>query len=120
MGVQACARFGKDLRGEKAHGGLVRGALRSRSLRYAEDESDMVGLRHEICAEWHDRREEEIVQLVVVGTPGESSAMAKTVGIPAAAAATLLVSGLVSDVGVITPTVRSIYQPLLAMLESEN
>lgn len=57
-------------------------------------ERDLVILRHEVGIRWQDgRREERGINFVVYGQPGGHSAMAQTVGKPAAIAAKMILDG---------------------------
>ena len=58
----------------------------------------------------------ELADLIVYGEPGGDSAMARTVGLPAAIGARLLLEGQIDTRGVLRPLGPSIYQPLLAEL----
>jgi saccharopine dehydrogenase (NADP+, L-glutamate forming) len=53
---------------------------------------------------------------LVKGEKGGDSAMAKTVGLPAAIAATLVLDGKIVGAGVQIPITPSIYQPILQEL----
>jgi len=58
------------------------------------DERDLVVLRHEVGIRWPDgRREERGINFVVYGQPQGHSAMAMTVGKPAAIAAKMILDG---------------------------
>jgi saccharopine dehydrogenase-like NADP-dependent oxidoreductase len=46
--------------------------------------------------------------------------MAKTVSLPAAIGANLLLEGKISQKGVIVPTTRDIYEPILSALKEEG
>lgn len=66
-------------------------------LKLKEDERDLVVLRHELIIRWADgRREEKGINFVVYGEPAQTnghSAMAVTVGFPAAIAAKMILDG---------------------------
>ena len=55
--------------------------------------------------------------LVAFGQPGGDSAMARTVALPAAAAARLILDGRIAATGVRIPVDPEIYEPVLAALE---
>jgi len=55
--------------------------------------------------------------LVVTGEDSDHTAMAKTVGLPMGIAAKLLLQGKLSARGVVIPTLKEIYDPVLAELE---
>lgn len=58
--------------------------------------------------------------LIEYGNPEVYSAMAKTVGIPAAMAVEMIIRGQISQRGVMAPLDKSIYLPLLSNLQSEG
>lgn len=59
-----------------------------------KDERDLVILRHSLGIIWPDsRREDRGINLVVYGEHGGHSAMAKTVGFPAAIATKMILDG---------------------------
>jgi saccharopine dehydrogenase-like NADP-dependent oxidoreductase len=59
-----------------------------------------------------------ISSLVVIGEDQTYTAMAKTVGLPAAITSKLILQGKISARGVVIPTTREIYGPVLHELES--
>lgn len=87
-------------------------------------ERDLVVLRHEIMARWPDgKREFRGINLVVYGTgTGDSyvSAMAKTVGYPAAIAAKMVLDGEIQNTGMVYPLTPEIYRPMLSRLGNEG
>ncbi|KAJ2352475.1 hypothetical protein IWW50_004430 [Coemansia erecta] len=88
------------------------------SLKFGAGERDMVCLFHEFGIEAADGSYEvQTSSLVAYGDPesGET-AMARTVGVPAAIATRLLLEGKIQTRGVIRPTMSEIYQPLLERL----
>ena len=90
-------------------------------LRYDVGEMDRIVLRHEVQADYpNGRSETETALLLLDGAPGGFSAMARTVGVPAAAAASLLAEDRVRVTGVHIPTVAALYQPILDILASEQ
>ena len=58
-----------------------------------------------------------ISTLVAFGEPSGDSAMARTVALPAAVAARLVVDGRIASVGVRIPVDPEIYEPVLSALE---
>ena len=72
---------------------------------------------------WHrfgflkDGNEKEIqASLVVEGENAVHTAMAKTVGLPIAIAAKLLIEGKIKQRGVVIPVMKEIYEPVLKEL----
>jgi saccharopine dehydrogenase (NADP+, L-glutamate forming)/spermidine synthase len=83
-------------------------------LRYTPGERDMILLQHVIQVQAADGRGETITStLVDYGKPGGDSSMARTVGLPAAAATRLLLEGKISRRGVLIPIHPEIYGPIL-------
>lgn len=96
----------------------------SSKLAFTETERDLVILRHEVGIRWNDgRREERGINFVVYGQPshkGGHSAMALTVGFPAAIAAKMILDGEIQHRGVVLPFTPDIYRALLTRLEAEG
>lgn len=90
----------------------------------AADERDLVILRHEFIIRWPDHtREEKGVNFVVYGQPahqGGHSAMALTVGYPAAIAAKMVLDGEIQERGVILPFAPDVFMPMLSRLRAEG
>lgn len=92
-------------------------ALMIEKLRYEEGERDMIVLRHEFLAAWPDGSREKIVStLIDYGIPHGDSSMSRTVGLPAAIGARLILEGKILKTGVQTPLDPSIYEPILEEL----
>jgi len=86
-------------------------------LVYAEGERDMLVLQHEFVSQMPDgRREHTWSRLVAYGERGGDSAMARTVSLPAALGARLILEGRLGRPGVLRPTTEDIYGPVLADL----
>lgn len=83
---------------------------------YRADERDMVVLVHEFEATYRDRDEEITSTLIDFGAPGGDTAMARTVGLPAAIAARLILDGEITLTGVHVPVLPELYQPVLREL----
>lgn len=101
------------------HGGaidVVTACMLAR-MGYAENERDMLILRHEFGAAYADHSEMITSTLLAYGIPGGDSAMARTVGLPAAIAARLLLEGTLQRRGVLIPILPEVFEPLLAELE---
>ncbi|KAI8820791.1 Saccharopine dehydrogenase-domain-containing protein [Fimicolochytrium jonesii] len=90
-------------------------------LVYAPTERDMVAMHHEFGIKWRDgSREKRTSTLFAYGEVGGYTAMAKTVGLPAAIGAEMLLDGQLRGKGVIAPMTKEIYEPMLRKLENEN
>ncbi len=86
-------------------------------LQYAPGERDMIVLQHVVEAQTADGRRERITStLIDYGIPGGDSSMARTVGLPAAAGARLVLEGRIGGRGVLIPVVPEIYGPILEEL----
>lgn len=86
-------------------------------LRFKEGEQDMVVLEHRFVARGADGRERQITsRLVLYGTAGDDSAMARAVGLPAAIACGLILDGRIELTGVRIPVSEAIAGPILEEL----
>lgn len=80
---------------------------------YREGERDMVVLVHEFVAAYPDREERITATLLDFGIPNGDTAMARTVGLPAAIASRLILEGKIRLTGVHIPVLPEIYEPVL-------
>jgi saccharopine dehydrogenase (NADP+, L-glutamate forming) len=87
-------------------------------LVYAPGERDMIVLRHEFVAKYAKRKEKLLSTFVGYGEAGGTTAMAKTVGLPAAIASRMVLEGRITEKGVHIPVTPDIYEPILDELES--
>lgn len=87
-------------------------------MSYAPGERDMLVLKHEFRAEYPDRHEKITSTMVDFGIPGGDSSMSRTVGLPAAIGARLILEGKIKSTGVRIPVVPEIYEPVLAEMEA--
>jgi saccharopine dehydrogenase (NADP+, L-glutamate forming) len=83
----------------------------------AEDERDMIVMHHEFTASYKDKKEYITSTLVNYGIPGEDSAVARTVALPAAIAVKMILDGVITKTGVHIPIDPDIYHPILDELE---
>ncbi|MFN8180025.1 MAG: saccharopine dehydrogenase C-terminal domain-containing protein [bacterium] len=86
-------------------------------MTFREGERDLLAMFHEVT--YVDSGGHPAVfraSLVVYGTPGGESAMARTVGLPAGFATRRLLDGTIRDAGVRIPVTAPYYEPLLADL----
>ena len=80
-------------------------------------ERDMVVLHHEFLAEYPAKPAERIFStLIDFGIPDGDSSMARTVSLPAAIGARMIVQGELKLAGVQIPVLPEIYEPVLAEL----
>ncbi|MCW8876664.1 MAG: saccharopine dehydrogenase NADP-binding domain-containing protein [Kangiellaceae bacterium] len=95
--------------------------LLTEKLKYGEDEQDMIVMQHRLVLVDNDGNKTfHRSTLVEKGDKDGYSAMAKTVGFPAAIAADLILSGEINRKGVCIPVTRDIYSPVLKELELLN
>ncbi|CAF0842961.1 unnamed protein product [Rotaria sordida] len=95
----------------------------AKRLAFEPNERDVVILHHQVGVTWpsgsKEKRELKTIEMVVYGDR-KYSAMAKTVGLPTAIAARMLVDNEISDRGIVVPVKRTIYQPILHELKREG
>jgi saccharopine dehydrogenase (NADP+, L-glutamate forming)/spermidine synthase len=89
-------------------------------LQYEENERDMIDLQHEFIAAYPDRKEKIISTLIAFGIPGGDTSMARTVGLPAAIGAKLILHGEIKLTGVQIPVAPEVYEPVLTELEGQG
>lgn len=83
-----------------------------------EHDKDMIVMQHQFEFTTADKKNKTIISsLVVKGEDQIYTAMAKTVGLPLAITAKLILQGKIQARGVVIPTIKEIYEPLLAELE---
>jgi saccharopine dehydrogenase-like NADP-dependent oxidoreductase len=88
------------------------------SMSYADGERDMIVLRHEFgFVDAAGRPGTKVSTLVAFGEPSGDSAMARTVSLPAAVAARLILDGRIAATGVCIPVDPGIYDPVLDALD---
>lgn len=85
---------------------------------YGASERDMLIMHHEFVIAYPDHRAAITSTLLDYGIPGGDTAMARTVGLPAAIAARMLLEGALPHTGVLIPTLPEIYEPALTELET--
>lgn len=85
-------------------------------------ENDLIIMRIIFKIEWADRSvEEKFLSMVVYGEQnGGFSAMAKTVGYPAAIASKMVLEGEIQNKGMVVPLQPEIYHPMLKRLKEEG
>ena len=92
-------------------------ALMNEKMSYRAGERDMIILTHEFVAELPDGRKLITSTLIDYGIPDGDSAMARTVSLPAAISARMILDGKITRPGVSIPVSADIYEPVLAELE---
>jgi saccharopine dehydrogenase (NADP+, L-glutamate forming) len=92
-------------------------ALMREKMKYEPGERDMLILQHEFIAEYPNRKEKITSTMIDFGIPYGDTSMSRTVSLPAAIGARLILEGAVNLTGVQTPVVPEIYEPVLQELE---
>lgn len=86
-----------------------------------DNERDMIVMQHEMQVKYPGDREERITsRMLEYGTTGGDTAIARTVALPAAIAADLILTGQLQLNGLLRPLLPEIYEPVLAKLEEEG
>jgi saccharopine dehydrogenase-like NADP-dependent oxidoreductase len=93
-------------------------ALLQKKLVLKENELDLIILYHRFIAEHKNKRQLITSLLVDEGIPNGDSAMSRTVSLPAAIAAVMILQGEINFPGVHIPVHPSIYNPVLNQLEN--
>lgn len=83
-----------------------------------EHDKDMIVMQHQFDFLLNGKSKKIISSLVVKGEDQTYTAMAKTVGLPLAITTKLILQGKIKARGVIIPTIKEIYEPVLAELEN--
>lgn len=81
---------------------------------------DMIVMWHKFNYTLHGKEHEIHSTMVVKGTDALNTAMAKTVGLPAAIATKLILEGKITTPGVQIPVSKEIYEPVLNELEKND
>jgi len=89
-------------------------------MQYQPGESDMVVLQHEFECEYDNKKEKILSTLIDFGIPNGASSMSRTVGLPSAIAANMILHGDIKLNGVHIPVLPEIYQPILAELSKSG
>ena len=81
---------------------------------YKQGERDMIVLVHKFIAHFPGKPDEHISStLIDYGQPDGDSSMARTVSLPAAVGAKLILTGAIKETGVHIPVKPAIYNPVL-------
>jgi len=91
----------------------------AKTLAYKEGERDMLLQRHDLTFTYPEDRKECVTAIMVdYGIPGGDSSMARTVSLPAAIGARMILEGKITIRGVQIPILPDIYVPVLDELET--
>jgi len=88
-----------------------------KKLALGPEEKDMIVMMHEIAYEIEGKKSEAKSTLIVKGENNLRTAMAKTVGLPLGIATRLILNGTINLTGLLIPTRKEIYEPVLKELE---
>ncbi len=90
--------------------------LLERKWKLKEDDIDMIVMVHKFVYEMAGLKKEIHSALIVKGENAMHTAMAKTVGLPMGIAVKLLLQNRIKERGVVVPTEKEIYEPVLKEL----
>jgi saccharopine dehydrogenase-like NADP-dependent oxidoreductase len=97
------------------------GDLMFEKLAFQPGELDMIVLFHDFQAAFPDGHKEHITsQLIDFGIEGGDSSMSRTVSLPAAIGAHMILAGEITETGVLRPVLPGIYNPVLDELATLN
>ncbi|CAO3635887.1 unnamed protein product [Cunninghamella echinulata] len=94
--------------------------LLAHQLRYHSGEKDMVAMHHEFGIENKDGSKETVTSTLIQYGQENETAMAKTVGLPAAMVTELVLDNKINDRGVLRPIQPDVYLPVLEQLENQG
>jgi len=89
-------------------------------MQYEKHESDLIILHHIFGIQWPNGQKETRTSTLAARGDSNSSAMGKTVGLPVAIAAELMLQGVIQKKGVIGPMSPEIYKPIMKSLANEG
>jgi saccharopine dehydrogenase-like NADP-dependent oxidoreductase len=95
-------------------------AIMLEKMSYEPEELDLLLMHHEFIAEFEGKQQRITSTMVNFGIPNGDTSMARTVSLPVAIAANMILEGQITNKGVQRPIHRKIYLPVLAELESLN
>ena len=92
----------------------------SESWKLKENDKDMIVMYHKFGYELNGKKEQIDSFMVSIGEDQIYTAMAKTVGLPVAIAALLILNKKITKKGVLLPIYKEFYNPILLELEKYN
>lgn len=101
---------------EKATPAQVLQELLERKWKLQHGDKDMIVMQHQFTYELNGAEHHITSSLVVKGEDEIHTAMAKTVGLPAAIAVKMILTGAYSGSGVVVPVKKELYEPVLKEL----
>lgn len=84
------------------------------------DDLDLIVMKHEIIYQFEGKKFKKESSLIVKGENETYTAMAKTVGLPMAIAAKLILQNKIKSRGVVMPVAKEFYEPILKELKKYN
>lgn len=87
-----------------------------RKWKLEEEDKDMIVMWHKFVYSQGGKKHELHSSMVVKGENQRNTAMAKTVGLPLAIGAKMILNGEIKEAGVHVPIAKSIYEPILKEL----
>ena len=99
---------------------LIKDSLPNLKWKMEADDKDMVVMQHQFIYKQNGKTKRLHSSLVMKGENQIHTAMAKTVGLPLAIGAVLILKEKIKQKGVLTPTISSIYNPVLKELEKHG
>lgn len=84
---------------------------------FEDDDTDMVVMQHQLEYELGGLQRRLVASMVDKGRDQNHTAISRTVGLPAAIAAKHILAGNIRSRGVLIPTIKDIYAPILKELE---
>lgn len=95
-------------------------ALLASKLSYQPGERDMIAMHHEFGVVQRNGESQTMTSTLITYGDSQHTAMAKTVGLPCAMAVELVLDGRIPEQGVLVPTAKHVYEPILHELEQEG
>lgn len=92
----------------------------NKKWKLSENDKDQIVMWHRFVYELKNKNHEIQSSLVATGTDSTYTAMAKTVGLPLGIAAKLLAQNKITARGVVIPTTRQFYDPILDDLKAHG
>jgi saccharopine dehydrogenase-like NADP-dependent oxidoreductase len=92
-------------------------ALLEEKFRLDPEDRDMIVMQHQVEYILEKKRHRMVSSMAVIGENGDRTAMSKTVGLPVAIAAKLILQDRIPLKGVRIPIYREIYEPVMDELE---
>lgn len=92
----------------------------SDSWKLSEDDTDMIVMYHKIGYELEGKKEQIDATMVCLGDDQTYTAMAKTVGLPVAISALMILNKVITTPGVQLPIAKEVYEPVLQELEQHG